>query len=36
MKSTFTAHALEEVQRRGIARKQIESVLANPRQNVIE
>lgn len=36
MKFTFTAHALEEMQRRGIARKQIESVLANPGQKVTE
>jgi len=28
----FTAHALEEMQRRGIAREQVEAVLSQPEQ----
>ncbi len=36
MKFVFTVHALEEMQRRGITREQIEPVLANPDQKVTE
>lgn len=36
MKFTFTVHALEEMQRRGITREQIEPVLAEPEQKVTE
>jgi len=32
MKPTFSAHALQEMERRGIAREMVEAVLDNPQQ----